>query len=186
MEQFRLDPTLYTGAPEVCNETKGRCYAALEALHIPFTRAEHTPADTIALCHQVETLLGAQICKNLFLCNRQKTKYYLLLLKGDQVFHTKDLSAQLGCARLSFGDSAAMERYLGTRPGSASVLGLLWDKENAVQLVIDKKIREQTYIGCHPCDNTATLKLAMSDLLDKYLPFVAHEPIFVDLPEEDA
>ena len=135
----------------------------------------------------VEQVLGEKICKNLFLCNRQKTQFYLLMLEGEKVFKTKDLSKQLGVARLSFADPADMEKYLDITPGSVSVLGLMNDTENAVQLVLDKPIAESTRIGCHPCINTSTLAVSTQDILTKFLPAVHHEPIIVDLPDpEDA
>ena len=132
-------------------------------------------------------MLGEKICKNLFLCNRQKTQFYLLMLEGEKVFKTKDLSKQLGVARLSFADPADMEKYLDITPGSVSVLGLMNDTENAVQLVLDKPIAASARIGCHPCINTSTLAVSTQDILTKFLPAVHHEPIIVDLPDpEDA
>ena len=125
-----------------------------------------------------------QICKNLFLCNRQKTQFYLLMLEGEKVFKTKDLSKQLGVARLSFADPADMEKYLDITPGSVSVLGLMNDPDNAVQLVIDRPIAESASIGCHPCINTSSLKLRTADVLETFLPAVHHEPIFVHLTGE--
>ena len=85
---------------------------------------DHDPADTIAACHEIEKVLGAPICKNLVLCNRQKTAFYLLLMEGDKPFRTKDLSKQIGSARLSFAAPEDMETYLGVTPGSATILAL--------------------------------------------------------------
>ena len=130
-------------------------------------------------------MLGEKICKNLFLCNRQKTQFYLLMLEGEKVFKTKDLSKQLGLARLSFADPADMKKYLDITPGSVSVLGLMNDTENAVQLVLDKPIAESARIGCHPCINTSTLAVSTQDILTNFLPAVRHEPIIVDLPEPE-
>ena len=138
------------------------------------------------MVHVPMAVLGEKICKNLFLCNRQKTQFYLLMLEGEKVFKTKDLSKQLGVARLSFADAADMERYLDITPGSVSVLGLMNDAENHVQLVIDKPIAESRMIGCHPCINSSTLAIATQDLMQKILPAVHHEAILVDLPEEAA
>ncbi len=187
MQDFSVDKTIYTGSPmdmDARAEVERRCYALLDELHISFCRVEHDAAETIEKCHHVETVLGTEICKNLFLCNRQKTKFYLLLLRGDKVFHTKDLSRQLGCSRLSFASGEDMERYLGLKPGSASILGLMNDEENRVQLVIDESVNRQALWGCHPCKNTASLRLAREDMLQTFLPAVQHAPIFVDLPEE--
>ena len=173
-----IDPVRYEGRPGNVSERlekEQRCYALLDELQIPYARVDHEHADTIEACEAVEQVLGEKICKNLFLCNRQKTQFYLLMLEGEKVFKTKDLSKQLGVARLSFADPADMEKYLDITPGSVSVLGLMNDTENSAR------------IGCHPCINTSTLAVSTQDILTKFLPAVHHEPIIVDLPDpEDA
>ncbi len=180
-----LDSTLYSGRPQNTAERLPKeiaCYDMLDALGIAYSRADHEFADTIEACEEVEKVLGEKICKNLFLCNRQKTNFYLLMMEGEKPFKTKDLSKQLGVARLSFADREDMEKYLNITPGSVSVLGLMNDTENAVQLVIDKPIYEAEMLGCHPCINSSTLALSMKDVVEKFLPKVHHEPIVVDLP----
>lgn len=157
-------------------------YDLLDSLGIEYDRVDHDHADTIEACHEVEKVLGWPVCKNLFLCNRQKTRYYMLMLEGDKVFKTKDLSKQLGVARLSFASGEDMEQMLNVHPGSVTVLGLMNDKENKVQLVMDKPIYEAQYVSCHPCISTSTLTITTQDLLNKFLPAVHHEPIVVDLP----
>ena len=169
---------LYTGRPE---DAAGRlekeiaCYDLLDSLGVSYTRVDHDFADTIEACEAVEQVLGEKICKNLFLCNRQKTNFYLLM---------KDLSKQLGVARLSFASPEDMLRLLNITPGSVSVLGLMNDKENEVQLVIDKPVLEDEKFGCHPVINSSTLAIATKDLMEKILPAVHHEAILVELPEE--
>ena len=121
------------------------------------------------------------ICKNLFLCNRQKTAFYLLMMPGNKAFRTKDLAAQLGVARLSFGTPEDMLRLLDVTPGSVSVMGLMNDRDNQVQLVIDRDVLKGERIGCHPCLNTSSLRFATSDLLEKVLPAMGHSPILVNL-----
>ncbi len=169
--------TLRHGRPA---DTHGRCereiaaYDLLDRLCISYTRVDHAPAATMEDCLAVEGVLGTAICKNLFLTNRQHTAYYLLLMPGDKPFKTKDLSAQIGSARLSFASGEEMERLLGTTPGSASVLGLMNDKERKVTLLIDADILASDAIGAHPLVNTASLGLAVGDLLSVFLPAVGH------------
>ena len=139
---------------------------------------------TMELCHAAEGMLHISICKNLFLCNRQKTKFYLLLMPGGKPFHTKDLSAQLGCARLSFGPPEDMERLLGVTPGSATVLALQNDTAGEVTLVIDRAVLQAPRFGCHPCINTSSLAFSTQDLTEKLLPALGHAPVLVDLPED--
>lgn len=117
------------------------------------------------------------------LCNRQKTQFYLLAMPSDKPFHTKDLSHQLGCARLSFAAPEAMEELLHVHPGSASILSLLFDTEGKVQLVMDRETYEQDHLSCHPCKSTGTLKLRTRDVLEVFLPRTGHAPTVVDLPK---
>lgn len=179
-----IDPNLYTDAPADSasrEEKELDCYALLSKLGIPFARSHHDPADTIELCHEIESLLGASICKNLFLCNAQKTAFYLLMMPGDKPFRTKDLSKQIGSARLSFAPPEHMLRCLNITPGSVSVLGLMNDRDREVRLLIDRDLTAQEYVGCHPCVNTATLRLRTADVLEKLLPALGYVPTFVEL-----
>ena len=159
------------------------CYDFLDGLGVAYERVDHDAAFTLEACKEVDGALGATICKNLFLCNRQRTAFYLLLIEGDKVFKTKYLSAQLGCARLSFAPPEDMERLLGVTPGSATVLGLMNDKEKVVRLVIDRSAVGQEYFGCHPCRNTTSLRFRTADRLEKVIPALAHSPVRVDLPD---
>lgn len=156
-------------------------YDRLEELNIPYIRVDHDHADTIEFCLEVEAVLGAKICKNLFLCNRQQTEFYLLMMPGDKPFKTKYLSAQLGCARLSFAGAEHMREFLQTVPGSVSALELLFDRENRVRLVIDRDLMQDEYISGHPGISTSTLRLRREDLL-KYVEAAGHSPIYVNLP----
>lgn len=159
-----------------------RCYALLDSLEIEYYRVDHEHADTIEACHGIESVLGCGICKNLFLCNRQATEFYLLLLPGDKPFKTKLLSKQIGSARLSFASAEHMEELLDITPGSVSVLGLMNDAQRRVHLLIDNDLLADEYLGCHPCINTSTLRIATSDVLQKLIPAMGHEPAFVTLP----
>ena len=160
-----------------------RCYDILDRLGIKYDRTDHIAAMTMEDCLEIDRILDVVICKNLFLCNRQKTRFYLLMMPGDKVFKTKDVSSQIGSSRLSFADAEDMEKYLDITPGSVSVMGLMNDSENHVQLLIDKPVAESALFACHPCVNTSCLRMNTSDIMEKFLPAVHHEPIIVDLPE---
>jgi len=151
-----------------------RCYDLLDSLGVSYDRIDHEHADTMEACAAVDEALGAAICKNLFLCNRQQTAFYLLMMPADKPFKTKELSAQIHSARLSFATAEHMERFLDITPGSVSVLGLMNDHDNAVTLLIDEDLLHCDTFGCHPCINTSSLRLKMRDLLDKILPAVHH------------
>ena len=151
-----------------------RVYDLLDSLNIDYQRIDHEPAMTMEICAQIDETLEAVICKNLLLCNRQCTAFYLLMIPGSKVFKTKDLSAQIGSSRLSFAAPEYMEAYLDITPGSVSVLGLMNDKENHVKLLIDEDVLKEEFIGMHPCINTSSLRLRTEDLLQKVLPAMGH------------
>ena len=153
----------------------------LESLGIPYDRVSGDPADTMEKCAAVSEVLGMPICKNLFLCNRQKTQFYLLCMGPDKPFHTKDLSAQIGCARLSFASPEALWALLRCASGSATILGLMNDHENKVRLLMEREVYEAPYLSCHPCNCTSSLKLKTTDVLEKLLPHLGREVTVVDL-----
>ena len=153
----------------------------LKALDIPYDRVSGDPADDMEKCRAVEQVLGSPICKNLFLCNRQQTEFYLLCMPGDKPFKTKYLSAQIGSARLSFAPEDKLWELLRCTPGSATILGLANDTEHAVQLLMEREVYEAPYISCHPCLCTSTLRLKTADVLDVFLPCTGHQPVAVDL-----
>ena len=175
---------LKNGRPEHTSdrlEKEIKCYDFLDGLGIEYQRVDHDAADTMEICEEIDKTLGAVICKNLFLCNRQQTAFYLLMIPADKVFKTKDISAQIGSSRLSFATAEHMEKYLNITPGSVSVLGLMNDLDNAVTLLIDKDVLNDEYFGCHPCINTSSLKIKTSDLIQKIIPALKHSYITVEL-----
>ena len=181
---------LVDGRPE---NTEGRLdkeirvYDLLDSLGIKYKRVDHEAAMTMEACVEIDRTLsegvekGVAICKNLFLCNRQATDFYLLLIPGDKPFKTKNLSAQIGSSRLSFAKPEYMEQYLDITPGSVSVMGLMNDEEKKVRLLIDEDILQEEYFACHPCINTSSLRFKTSDLMEKVIPAMEHEPAMVRL-----
>jgi len=174
-------PADYSGR----QEKEQKCYHLLDELGIEYSRCDHEHADTMDACAEIEKVLGAEICKNLFLTNRQHTRFYLLMMPGSKPFKTKELSGQLGCARLSFAGAEEMGRYLNISPGSVSVLGLMNDAQNHVQLLVDQDLLRQDYIGCHPCINSSTLKLKREDIFGPLLRSMKHEAVMVTLTGMD-
>lgn len=180
---MNIDRTVYTGRPSDDRIPQELAiYDKLDELGIAYTRVDHEHADTMEDCLIIEEVLGARICKNLFLCNRQQTEFYLLLMPGDKPFKTKFLSAQLDCARLSFAGDEHMKELLQTIPGSVSALELLFDKEKRVRLVIDKDLLKDESISGHPGISTSTVRLRREDML-RYVEAVGHTPTYIDLPD---
>ncbi len=176
--------TRYKGRPESTDgrlEKEIRVYDFLDSLGLEYERLDHDPAMTMEVCRDIDESLGAIICKNLFLCNRQKTKFYLLMIPDNKPFHTKELSAQIGSTRLSFADAAAMEAYLDITPGSVSVMGLMNDTEGHVRLLVDEDVLKEAYVGCHPCVNTSSLRLRTEDVFGPFLERTGHTMTVVHL-----
>ena len=162
-----------------------RTYDFLDGLKIEYERTDHERADNMEACNVIDAVLGVVICKNLFLCNRQKTKFYLLMMPGDKKFKTKELSSQINSSRLSFAEPEDMLKYLDIEPGAVSIMGLMNDHDHAVQLLIDEDVLEGEYVGCHPCVCTSSLKLKTSDVLERLLPATGHAFQTVHLVGED-
>ncbi len=164
------------------SERERGVYDFLDRLGISYRGVDHAPAHTMEDCLSAEEALGVTVCKNLLLANRQGTAHYLLLMPAGKPFRTKTLSAEIGTARLSFDTSDNLSRLLGTYPGAASVLGLIHDREKEIQLLIDRDLLKEEYLGAHPLENTTSLSLRLSDILDIFLPAVGHCPVYVNLP----
>ena len=179
---------LYHGRPGSANgrlPREMRVYDALDALGISYERIDHALADTMEVCRAIDDALGTLICKNLFLCNRQKTKFFLLMMPGDKVFKTKELTPQIGAGRLSFGEPGDLLRLLDTLPGAVSVMGLLNDPEGRVSLLVDEDVLAGETLGCHPCVSTSSLKLRTADVFGRFVPSTGHRYLTVRLDGAD-
>lgn len=182
MELYRGSPKNMTGR----EEREIRAYAFLDGLGIEYDRTDHPdmPATSMEVCAIVDSVLDVRICKNLFLCNRQKTDFYLLVMPGDKPFKTKELSKQVNSSRLSFADEEYMVRFLDVYPGSATILGMMNDKDHKVRLVIDEDVFKEEMFGCHPCVNTSSIRFRTKELTEKILPALGITPAIVRLTGE--
>ena len=177
-----ISPIFHNARPEgELPPQESAAFDLLDTLGMDYDRVSHDAAFNMELCADVSAVLGVSVCKNLFLCNRQKTSFYLLCMPPDKPFHTKDLSAQINSSRLSFAPEDSLWELLHCHPGSATVLGLANDTEYRVQLLLDREVYDAPYMSCHPCICTSTLKLKTSDVLTRLLPHTGHTPIVVDL-----
>ncbi len=178
---------IYNGRPE---QTDGRAksemevYSLFDKLGVEYATVCHEALFTMEACKEIENVLGAAIPKNLFLCNRQQTQFYLLMLPGEKPFKSKTLSAQLGCARLSFANEEKMKSILRLTPGAVSPMGLMNDTDLRVKFIMDKDLLESKFICFHPCVNTSTVKIGTRDFLDKVVTAMNHIPEFVELSVE--
>ena len=182
---MEISPLFHNTRPEgELLPQEAAAFDLLESLGIAYDRVTSDPADNMEKCAAVSAVLGMPICKNLFLCNRQKTEFYLLLLPGDKPFQTKVFSKLIGVSRLSFADADAMLHYLDITPGSVSILGLMNDREKALHVYIDREVASDPWLGAHPCINTSTLRLETATVLDRFVPWTGHTATVIDLPRE--
>lgn len=156
-------------------------YDFLEKNNIDFVRVDHEETKTIEECHKIEKILESEICKNLFLQNSAKTCYYLLLMPGEKRFVSKEVSKKLSSSRLSFASDDKLYELLKIEPGSVSIMGLIHDTENKVNLVIDSELLEKQYFCCHPCKNTTTLKFSTNDMINKFISATGHQYTVIDI-----
>lgn len=177
--------TLHSGRPTNTSDRLDkeiRVYDLLDSLNIKYDRVDHEHADTMEACQAInEVLSPAVICKNLFLCNAGKTKFYLLMIRDDKKFKTKEISHQINSSRLSFATAEYMEKYLDITPGSVSVLGLMNDKDCDVTLIVDEDLLAEEYVGCHPCVNTSSLRIKTNDIFTTFLNAINHNYLTVTL-----
>ncbi len=180
------ESVLYYGRPEPGSRipVEERCYDLLDSLDISFTRVDHDAAMSMTALDEADRILGCTIAKNLFLTNRQQTDFYLLIMAGSKPFKTKYLSAQLGCSRLSFAAEEHLEKYLGVKSGSASLLGLMNDTSKRVRLVFDVELLHEKLFACHPCINSSSIAFSSEDMLTKLLPSLGRDYALVELPWE--
>jgi len=162
-----------------------RVYEYLDNLGIEYYRIDHDLCPSMKDLEEINAIFKNIICKNLLLCNTQRTKFYLLMMPKDKRFYTKIVSKLIGSSRLSVAEDIYLEKYLDVTPGSVSIMGLMNDKENVVQLIIDSDVIKNEYIGCHPCINTSSLKILTKDILEKFLVSVNHKPIIIDIPNDE-
>ncbi len=176
---------LQSGRPTDCTgrlDKEIRVYDMLDRLGIEYFRVDHTPAGKMEACREIDETLGVVICKNLFLCNRQKTRFYLLMMPADKPYATRIFSKLAGSSRLSFGTPEDMERLLDLTPGSVSIMGLMNDKDCTVKLYIDQDVLDSEYLGCHPCINTSSIRMKTKEVVEKFLPEINHEYTAVTMP----
>lgn len=163
------------------NATEDKVYHIFLKKGIAFERVDNDVVEAMEECKEIDRVLGTEIRKSIFLCNQKKTSFFLVVLPADKQLDTAELSKKLGVSKLSFASEEYMEKYLGCKPGTASVMGLVNDEEEYVQLILDKEVAEAEWFGCNPGTNRAHLKIRTEDLMKKFLPAIYHKAKVVAL-----
>lgn len=140
----------------------------LKTLHewgIPYTLYEHPPLPTVEVALEYWKDIEGTHCKNLFFRNHKGDKHYLVILECHRQMAIRDIEKMLRQGKISFASEQRLEKYLGLKPGSVSVFGLINDTHKEVKLFLDENLRNAELISFHPNDNTASLLIKQEDLL---------------------
>lgn len=167
-------------------QTRKQVLQLLDENRIPYELHEHERAFTIDDCLQMSFIdENVTICKNIMLCNRQKTQFYLMLLKPRTPFRTAVVSKALGVSRLSFAPEEALEEKLHLTSGSVSPLGLMFDRDHEITLCYEPGICDTKQIAFHPCDNAATVIFTQEAFWKQVIPALGIHPVKVELPKPE-
>ncbi len=166
---------IFTTAPaDLHTDLQKKVYEALDALSIPYQRVDTDVAITMEDCIEIDKALDMKMVKTLFLCNRQKTAFYLFITAGDKAFRSKDFSSALHVSRVSFAPSERMESMLGTKIGAATIFSSLLETARDVRIVIDRDVVSEEWYGCSDGTTTGYMKVKTSDILERFLPYTGH------------
>lgn len=156
-------------------------YKYLKKLNIPFERVDTDEAITMDDCVLINQKLNMKMVKTLFLCNRQKTIFFLFITTGDKPFKAKEFGSAVKCSRVSFAPQELMNEMLGTKIGAATVFSSITDLDRDLQIVIDKDVTDEEYYGCSDGTTTCYMKIKTDDIINKLLPAVKHKPIIIEI-----
>ena len=163
--------------------TKEAIYARLDELGVPYTRYEHEAAHTMEACYALPFAApDVTICKNMLLCNTQKTQFYLYVSPAGKRFRTSAVSKLIGTSRLSFAPEESLMERLETASGSLSPFGLWCEGASGVRFVADKGVRQTDKIAFHPCDNTSTVVFSQEDFWGR-VAATFPEVLWIDAPD---
>lgn len=171
-----------TSKPErFVNSVQELIYNTLDRENIPFERVENSPSRSMEDAVAINERLGGRMAKNLLLCNRQRTRFYLLVMRDDKPFVTRDFSAAMGISRVSFAPAEDLDRFLGVESGAANVLSLMRPEAAEVNLVIDADLLDSETFMCPDGTVTGHLKIAMPHLINNLIPLTDHRPAIIHI-----
>lgn len=156
-------------------------FAKLDEIGIEYEKYQHEAMFSMEDCSDFDHEIGAMIVKNYFLTTRRTGIPYLCLVRPEARFRAADISRQAGSSRLCFGSEEMMQRYLRVYPGAVSPMGLIFDEEKKVQLLVDRELLHAERLAFHPCDNTATVAMRAQDFFERFLPAIGREMLLVEI-----
>ncbi|MGF9644048.1 prolyl-tRNA synthetase associated domain-containing protein [Paenibacillus sp. MABNS29] len=178
---FFISNILISTPEKYLTQLQERTYETLEKLQIPFERVNTDEAISMEDCIEINQKLNVNMVKTLFLCNRQQTQFYLLITTADKQFKAKDFSNQLGISRVSFASADQLEHLLGVKIGAVTIFGVLLDKDQVIQVVLDEEVVAREWYGCSDGTTTGYMKIRTSDVTHRFLPYTDHLPKVIQI-----
>ncbi len=151
----------------------------LGEIGIEYRYYSHDLARTMADCEGIGADVGARHFKNLFLSDRKRSVFVLLLLAPEKEFRTGSVSRQLGTSRLSFCTAEELMEKLGLLPGSVTPLALSRESARGVVVAVDRDILAMERVCAHPCVSGATVAISREGLF-RFLAHCGNELRWVD------
>ncbi|MDR0886960.1 MAG: hypothetical protein LBN22_11545 [Clostridiales Family XIII bacterium] len=151
-------------------DPKGEVYETFHDFGIPFEHFDHKPVFSEADNDDVRLNQKAKILKNLFLQNKDASRYYLYTLPIDKRADLNGLRKSIGETRFSFSDEDSLWEKLYIKPGSVSLLNIIGSSHENMTFLVDEEVLNYELIGLHPNDNSATIMfspLRINTLLTK-------------------
>ena len=170
-----------TPPPEFLTPLQETVYKTLILLEIPFLRVSCEDGSTMESCKEIDSALDAETVKTLFLCNRQKTSFYLFITEGDKPFVTKNFSSALGVSRVSFAPEDKLNELMGVKTGATTVFSCLLEESESVRLVFDETVLSKKLFCCTDGTNTGFVRISTDDLIKKLLPKMGRNPEIINI-----
>ena len=159
--------------------TPQRLFGIFDELGIVYQLHKHEAVYTVEESSRLDNDIPGTHCRNLFLRDRRK-RMYLVVAPNERGIDLKNLQAELGCGRLSFGSAERLRQYLGIYPGAVCPFALINDTDHAVTPVLDTGMMAASRVNYHPLDNSMTVGLSPGDL-QRFIDFCGHQPQMIDL-----
>jgi Ala-tRNA(Pro) deacylase len=158
-------------------------YEFLDKGNIEYQRHDHPPVFTVEDVHRLTPDLPGAKTKNLFFRDKKGNRHFLVVVPADKRTNLKALPGILESSKISFGSPERLMDNLGVTPGSVSLLAIVNDQKNKVEVIIDESLWESDAFQFHPLVNTSTLVISR-DNIKRFLDATGHEVKIMEIPAQ--
>lgn len=155
-------------------------YEMFDKLGIVYKKYEHKAVYTIEEAKELNIDMPGRHCKNIFICDRKKRSFFLIILPEDKKLDFRIIENKLSYKGLRFAPEEMLHKYLGVEAGSVTPFGLINDIGKKVEVIVDKDIITADYVSFHPNVNTSTVTIAVEDF-NKFLQWCENKLRYIDL-----